>query len=246
MLHYSENSGFSSKEQVMRAENQKAWKGLGMEGWIARWYTRTRRKDMADFRKQAQTVAGSLRGGCSALEVAPGPGFFAIELGKVGDFRITGLDVSHTFVEIAAKNAHAEGVKVDFRQGSASAMPFPDEVFDFVYCAAAFKNFSEPVKALDEMHRVLRPGGNAVVVDLCKDIPLDEIDAYVEKSGRNRFDAWMTKWTFRHVLLKRAYTQDEFRSMAAESHFGGCQVSTGPIGFEVRLTKTARPALAVP
>src|SRR6516164_8113042 len=143
----------------MPAETQKAWKGLGMEGWIAHWYTRTRRKDMAEFRRQAKGVAASLRGGCDVLEVAPGPGFFAIELAKLGDFRITGLDVSRTFVEIAAKNALAEGVKVDFRQGSASAMPFPDEAFDFIYCSAAFKNFSEPVKALDEMHRVLRALG---------------------------------------------------------------------------------------
>src|SRR5215831_3691119 len=103
MLRYSENSAFSSKEQVMRAENQKAWRGLGMEGWIARWYARTRRKDMAEFRRQAEAVAASLRGGCDVLEVAPGPGFFAIELAKRRDFRIRGLDVSRTFVEIAAK-----------------------------------------------------------------------------------------------------------------------------------------------
>ena len=229
----------------MPAETQKAWRGLGMEGWIAHWYTRTRRKDMAEFRRQAKGVAASLRGGCDVLEVAPGPGFFAIELAKLGDFRITGLDVSRTFVEIAAKNALAEGVKVDFRQGSASAMPFPDEAFDFIYCSAAFKNFSEPVKALDEMHRVLRALGKAVVVDLCKDSPLNEIDAYVEGSGRNWFDAWMTKWTFRHVLLKRAYTKEEFHRMAAESHFGGCRISAGPMGFEVGFTKPARPAVAV-
>ena len=36
-------------------------------------------------------------------------------------------------------------------------MSFPDECFDSVYCSAAFKNFAEPIKALDEMHRVLRP-----------------------------------------------------------------------------------------
>jgi ubiquinone/menaquinone biosynthesis C-methylase UbiE len=229
----------------MSAENHKAWKGLGMEGWVARWYTRTRGKDMAEFRRQAVTVARSLHAGSEVVEVAPGPGFFAIELAKLGDFRITGLDVSRTFVEIATKNARAEGVKVDFREGSASAMPFPDEAFDFVYCSAAFKNFSEPVKALDEMHRVLRPLGKALVADLSKDASPDEIDAYVERSGRNWFDAWMTKWTFRHVLLKRAYTKDEFRRMAAESDFGGCQITTGPVGLEVQFTKPARPALAV-
>jgi hypothetical protein len=47
------------------------------------------------------------------------------------------------------------------------------------------------------MHRVLRPGGEAMVVDLCKDASLDEIDTYVKQSGRSRIDAWMTRWTFR-------------------------------------------------
>jgi SAM-dependent methyltransferase len=108
-----------------------------------------------------------------------------------------------------------------------------------------FAAISEPVKALEEMHRVLRPLGKAVVMDLCEDISLNEIGAYVEKSGRNWFDAWITKWTFRHVVLKRAYTEDEFSRMAAQSHLGGCQISTGPIGFEARFTKPARPAVAV-
>jgi hypothetical protein len=66
--------------------------------------------------------------------------------------------------------------------------------------------FSEArlLKALDEMYRVLRPSGKAVIVDLGKDTSIDEIDAYVNQSGRRHIDAWMTKWTVRQVQLKRA------------------------------------------
>ncbi|MGH9448536.1 MAG: class I SAM-dependent methyltransferase, partial [Terriglobia bacterium] len=200
---------------------------------------RTRRNDMEDFRREAKSVAEQLRSGCNVLEVAPGPGFFAIELVKLGDFKVTGLDVSKTLVAIATENARNAGLKIDFRLGSASAMPFADESFDFIYCSAAFKNFSEPVKALDEMHRVLRPGAVAVIVDLRKDVSLDEIDAYVKQSGRSRIDAWMTKWVFRCMLIKRAYTKGEFIRMAEQSRFGACQVNVGPIGFEVQFTKAA-------
>lgn len=210
-----------------------------MEGWTARWYTRTRRNDLEDFRRQAQSVAGRLRPGSDVLEVAPGPGFFAVELAKLGDFRITGLDISRTLVEIARDNARDAGVNVDFRLGNASAMPFADRSFDIVYCSAAFKNFTQPVEAMNEMHRVLRPGGEAVVQDLRKDVSLDEIDRYVKQSGRRRVDAWMTKWAFRCMLIKRAYTQEQFVRMAQESRFGACQISTGPIGLEVRLVKSA-------
>src|SRR5262249_15027780 len=167
----------------MRPQNQKAWKGKAMEGWVARWYSRTRRSDMQGFRRDAGALAERLHSGSVVLDCAPGPGFFTIELARVGKFNITRLDISHTFCQIAAENSRNAGLKIDFRWGSASAMPFPDQSFDFVYCSAAFKNFSEPVKALDEMYRVLRPGGEAMVADLRKDAPLDEIDTYVRQSG---------------------------------------------------------------
>jgi ubiquinone/menaquinone biosynthesis C-methylase UbiE len=189
---------------------------------------------MEDFRREAKAVAHQLRSSSRILEVAPGPGFFAIELAKLGDFSVTGLDVSRTFVEIANKNASDGGVKVDFRQGDASRMPFADQSFDFAYCSAAFKNFSQPLAALNEMHRILCLGGEATIVDLSKDTSVAEIDAYVDQSGRNRLDSWLTKWTFRHVLLKRAYTKDEFLRLARQSSFGECKLESDSIGIKAR------------
>jgi ubiquinone/menaquinone biosynthesis C-methylase UbiE len=215
----------------------KPWKGIGMEGGIARWYARTRQNDMEDFRQEAKTVANRLTSGSRVLEVAPGPGFFAIELAKLGDFKITGLDISRAFVQIASENARKACVEVEFRLGDASAMPFESGAFDFVYCAAAFKNFSEPIKALDEMHRVLRPGGEAVVADLRKDVSLDEIDTYVRQSGRARLDALFTKWAFRCLLIKRAYTRDAFARTAEKSRFGKYRIDAVPLGFQVSFMK---------
>lgn len=237
-----------SNGQIMQAtdRSRKPYKGAGMEGWIARWYARTRRNEMEDFRGQAKAIAERLRNGSDVLEIAPGPGFFAIELAKLGDFKITGLDISRTLVEIAQKNARNAGVNIDFHLGNASAMPFAAESFDFTYCAAAFKNFSEPVKALDEMHRVLRPGGEALVQDLRKDVSLDEVNAHVRQSGRSRIDAWMTSWTFRHILVKRAYTRDAFSRMAEQSRFGGCQIIDAAMSFEVRFMKPLHAIAGVP
>jgi ubiquinone/menaquinone biosynthesis C-methylase UbiE len=217
---------------------QKAYKGKGMEGRTARWYARTRKNEMEDFRRNARKMARRLRNGSKVLEVAPGPGYFSIELARLGNFEITALDISKTFIEIATENARQASVNIAFRQGNASAMPFADNSFDFVYCAAAFKNFSEPVKALDEMYRVLRPGGEAVIQDLRKDVSLDEINSYIEKSGRGWFDALMTKMVFKHTLIKRAYTKEAFERMAPQSKFGSCQISADSISLELLFTKS--------
>jgi len=88
----------------------------------------------------------------------------------------------------------------------------------------------------------LCPGGEARIVDLLKDTPVAEIEAYVDQSGRNRLDAWLTKWTFRHLLLKRAYTKDEFMHLARQSSFGECNLESDSIGIIVRFYR--RPMVA--
>ena len=135
----------------------KAYKGMGMEGSTARWYDRTTRKDMPEFKALALRIAAVVPAGGTVLEVAPGPGFLSIELAKRG-LQVRAVDISKTFVEIAQRNAATEGVQAQFEVGNAAALPVEDASVDFVVCRAAFKNFSEPVKALAEMRRVLRPG----------------------------------------------------------------------------------------
>jgi ubiquinone/menaquinone biosynthesis C-methylase UbiE len=217
----------------------KPFKGAGMEGRTARWYARTRKNEMADFRRQAVQIAALLHDGNDVLEVAPGPGYFAVELAKLGSFHITALDISKTLIEIATANARQAGVPINFQLGNASAMPFPDSSFDLIYCSAAFKNFTAPVPALNEMFRVLRPGGQAIIHDLRKDVSLAEINSYIQKSGRKRFDAWLTKLVFKHMLIKRAYTREAFVSLVAQSCFHSCDITTDSISLQVHCTKPA-------
>jgi hypothetical protein len=87
------------------------------------------------------------------------------------------------------------------------------------------------------MCRVLRTHGEALIADLRKDISLEELDTYLKNSGRSRFDAWLTKWIFRSMLIKRAYTKEQFLNMAEQSRFGACQIRVSPIGYEVRFSK---------
>ncbi len=206
-----------------------------MEGIQARWYAKNRGTEaqLAQYRRQAAEVTAGWPDGAEVLEVAPGPGFFAIELAKRG-FRVTGLDISHTMVEIARENR--AGLEIDFRQGDITNAPFDAESFDYLVCQAAFKNFRQPVTALNEMHRVLRPGGFAVIQDLNHEATNADIGREVAGMNVGAISGFTVRQTLAW-LRRRAFTREQFEALAAESAFGGCSVTTDGIGLEVRLTR---------
>ena len=215
----------------------KPYKGWGMEGAVARWYAGLTKKSLDDFKSLARRIAEHVPPGRSVLEVAPGPGYFAIELAKIADYQITGLDISETFVEIARANAAKENVPVEFRRGNASAMPFGDDTFDFLLCRAAFKNFSEPKRALEEMHRVLKPGGQALIIDLRRDASVESINQAVNAMNVGAVNGVITKLTFRFMLLKRAYTRSEFEELVSQTNFSDMEIREDLIGLEILLSK---------
>jgi ubiquinone/menaquinone biosynthesis C-methylase UbiE len=222
-------------------QKQKGYKGLPMEGFIARWYAGIRRtpSQIEAWRKQAAQLTAGLPEGADVLEVAPGPGYFAIEMARLGRVHVTGLDISRTFVEIATRNAQQAGVSATFRQGDAAVMPFAEGSFDLIICQAAFKNFSRPGKALDEMHRVLRAGGTAIIQDMWKDASDAAIRAEVGTMRLGPVNAFMTRWTL-GSLRRRAYTKEQFERLAAASAFGGCEIETSGLGLEVRMKKQSK------
>ncbi len=215
----------------------KAYKGVAMEGVIARWYAGNTRRGRG-FDELAKRVSGLVPAGSSVLEVAPGPGFLSVELAKTGKYRVSGVDISQTFVEIARANARAAGVEIDFRQGDAASLLFGDGSFDFVICTAAFKNFTRPAQALGEMYRVLRPQGKALVIDLRRDASHAEISREVAWMGQNWANTLLTKWAFSQVLLRNAYTEGQVRGFLAQAGITRARIESGGIGFEIWLEKS--------
>ena len=224
----------------MQMTETRRWrfKGPEMEGPIARWYARVRgsQGQLEAYRKQASLLTAGLPRGARVLEVAPGPGYLAIEIARLGGFQVTGLDISRTFVEIATENARQAGVTVDFRQGDVAQMPFETNSFDLVVCEAAFKNFTRPRSALAEIHRVLRAGGTAVIQDMSRDATHADIEREVGGMDLGRLSTFTTKATL-EMLKRRAYAPAQFERLAANSPFSTCEITTEGIGLEVRLTK---------
>ena len=80
-----------------------------IEGVMAKWYAANTGEMMHEYAELAERIRGEVPEGSALLEVAPGPGYFCIELAKLGRYSITGLDISHTFVKMAAKRAAEAG-----------------------------------------------------------------------------------------------------------------------------------------
>jgi ubiquinone/menaquinone biosynthesis C-methylase UbiE len=215
----------------------KRKKSIGIEGRSARWYARNTAGSIPHHQAEARRIAETLKPQDHVLEIAPGPGYFAIALAGLGAWRVSGLDISSAIIEIAVANAAKAGVSIDFRRGDACAMPYPADWFDCVVCYSAFKNFGDPVAALKEIHRVLRPGGVAIIGDMRHDATNRAIADQVRSMELGWFSALITTLIFRYSLRPRAYSREDFLRMAAETAFGSAEIATDPIGLEVRLRK---------
>ena len=101
----------------------------------------------------------ALRSGDRVLDIACGTGIVsrtaARSLGSNGS--VIGLDLSGPMLDAA--RASPEGAAVEWQEGSATKLPWPDAAFDVVFCQQGLQFFPDKIVALREMHRVLASGG---------------------------------------------------------------------------------------
>ncbi len=95
---------------------RKAYKGIAMEGIVAKQYDRIQKHMVEEYKLWAKLVSGNITSGSNVLEIAPGPGYLSVEIAKLGNYNVTGLDISKTFVKIAQAKAREARVKIDFRR----------------------------------------------------------------------------------------------------------------------------------
>ena len=138
------------------------------ERWHRYWDKKSRSYDR-EMRFFERILFGDARDwACSqasgdVLEVAVGTG---LNLDKYPtDVRLTGIDLSEQMLDIARDRARELGCTVELRQGDAHALPFDDASFDTVVCTFGLCAIPDIDAALDEMTRVVRPGGKLILVD---------------------------------------------------------------------------------
>lgn len=103
------------------------------------------------------------------LDVATGTGDFAIEsLRILKPTKIIGVDISSGMLEVAQEKINKKGLqdKIEVQLGDSEKLQFEDNSFDAVTVAFGVRNFENLEQGLADIHRVLKPGGKAVVLEL--------------------------------------------------------------------------------
>lgn len=168
------------------------------------------------------------------LDIGTGPGKLPIMIASRGPMlQVTGLDTSPDMVRMAARSAAEKGLKnVEFQQGNAAELSFHDGEFDLVISTLSFHHWKEPEKALDEIYRVLRDGGEAWIYDISRDI---DQAAFARAKSRYGF---ISSWLFRlHSFTEPFYTQKEIDQLASESRFRKHTITPAGMAYRLQLFK---------
>ena len=180
-----------------------------------------------------QIIKSGIRSG-RALEVGPGPGYLGLEwLKKTEGTRLTGIDISPDMIARATGNAEAYGfsARAEYVLSDSRHLPFEDGTFDGVFSNGSLHEWERPEQVMNEMFRVLKPGGRLFLSDLRRDMSLPV-----------RWFLWLgTKpKAMRSGLLTSigsSYTSAELKKLIVDAGLQGWEVATNPLGCVVRVTK---------
>lgn len=103
----------------------------------------------------------------SILDIATGTGDLAIQMAPTGAKKIVGLDISEGMLKVGRKKIAEKNLdsRIDMIQGDSEDLPFENSSFDAITVAFGVRNFENLEKGLEEIYRVLKPGGIFVVLE---------------------------------------------------------------------------------
>ncbi len=139
------------------------WNGTAEEykGFIE---AQLRDKGISDFWIKTILMNAPKKGNLRILDVGTGPGFFTINLSRLGH-RVIGIDVSEGMIRVAEENAAASGVDCEFRIMNANDLSYPDGEFDLIISRNVTWTLPDLFDCYREWRRVLAPDGKVVVFD---------------------------------------------------------------------------------
>jgi len=181
-------------------------------------------------RKWRQKMIGGIEQlhSLEVLDIATGTGDVAIELLKKNAVHVTGIDISSEMLEIC--KTKIKYVSFDKRftciNAAAELLPFADDTFDVVTIAFGVRNFNSIDVALDEIHRVLKPDGQLVIMEFFNSpivrykyspyrFYMRNIVPYFGKMISKNAEAY----TYLYSSINRFYSVKEFLNLLSEKRF---------------------------
>jgi len=122
------------------------------------------------WRKKAIGIIGHFKKKPEILDVATGTADLALTALKLDPKKVTGIDISSKMLEIGNEKIRKLGFeeKIELLHGDSENIPFRENSFDVSMVAFGVRNFSDPLKGLSEMNRVLRNNGMIMVLEFSK------------------------------------------------------------------------------
>ena len=105
-------------------------------------------------------------------DIGCGPGLLTMLIGqKFPRLKVLGLDTAQEMIKTANANAISLGFegRIAFREGNIQSLPLPDQTLDFAMSSLSLHHWSKPERGLAEIHRVLKPGGQLLLIDMRRD-----------------------------------------------------------------------------
>jgi ubiquinone/menaquinone biosynthesis C-methylase UbiE len=174
-----------------------------------------------------------------AADLGCGPGYLAAALAKgIPALHVTGVDLSEDMLVLAQAEARRSGVesRVSFRFGDVRQLPFEDSSLDFVVSTLSLHHWRDPIVVMDEIERVIVPGGSFLIFDFRRDMVLP---FYFLLWIITHFMAPRALRRIREPLSSRdaAYTPHEATQMATRSRLSGWRIVAGKVWLWIEGTK---------
>jgi ubiquinone/menaquinone biosynthesis C-methylase UbiE len=157
----------------------------------------------------------------SILDIGTGPGWLLVALRRsLPELEPLGVDISPAMVATARENMKRAGYDavIDLRVAAAEALPFPDDTFDAVVSTGSLHHWKHPLAALNEVHRVLKAGGWALVYDLVRKLP-----PAVAETARREFGSLRTRMLWLHSFEEPFYSHQEMEALVPATSFQKAQ-----------------------
>jgi demethylmenaquinone methyltransferase / 2-methoxy-6-polyprenyl-1,4-benzoquinol methylase len=183
------------------------------------------------WRRKAISAIANLVKPERILDVATGTGDMAIAALRLNPLTIKGIDISEQMLQRGRQKLIKKGLtkRIELVQAASEQIPYPDESFDVAMSSFGVRNFSDTLKGLTEMNRVLIPGGVIMVLEFSKpsSFPFRQVYGFYFNSVLPFFGRLLSRdssaYTYLPDSVSRFPQDNAFLRLLVDAGFGSAE-----------------------